>query len=92
MMEEIINKNDRIDIIKQLFKVLKIETSGSVDNFIKNYNDFIELLKQKNINDDKRLSRLYNRLYFIFSFVLNNQKPEEFPIYFSATRNTLRIF
>lgn len=89
MMEEIIEKDDRQQIMESLFITLK---SNAVENFIKNYDDFIELLKQKNTNNDKRLSRLYNRLYFIFSFVLNNQNPEEFPIYFSATRNTLRVF
>lgn len=89
MMEEIINKNDREDIIKKIFIVLKSE---KIEDFTKNYNEFINSLKEKNTNDDKRLSRLYNRLYFIFSFILNNLKPEEFPIYFSATRNTLRAF
>lgn len=94
MMEEIIKKEDREKIIKQLLKVFKYDEKENkdVNDFIKNYDNFIELLKQKNINDDKRLSRLYNRLYFIFSFVLNNQNPEEFPIFFSATRNTLRVF
>lgn len=94
MMEEIIKKDYRDDIIEKLFEVLKYDKDKNkdVNDFIKNYDNFIELLKQKNINDDKRLSRLYNRLYFIFSFVLNNQNPEEFPIYFSATRNTLRVF
>lgn len=92
MIEEIIKEEDRNDIIKQLFTVLKLENSTNVDNFIKNYDDFIDLLKKKNTNDDKRLSRLYNRLYFIFSFILNNQNPEKFPIYFSATRNTMRVF
>lgn len=94
MNEKIINKDNRNDIIKQLFEVLKYDEDKNkdVNDFIKNYDKFIELLKPKNANNDKRLSRLYNRLYFIFSFVLNNQKPEEFPIYFSATRNTLRFF
>lgn len=89
MMEEIIKKEYRNEIIKKLFEVLK---SDNIENFIKNYDEFIGLLKLKNTNDDKRLSRLYNRLYFIFSFILNNLKPEIFPIYFSATRNTLRTF
>lgn len=94
MMEEIIKKEERIKIIKELFNVLKYDKNKNkdVNDFIKNYDNFIKVLKEKNINNDKRLSRLYNRLYFIFSFVLNNQNPEEFPIYFSATRNTLRIF
>lgn len=94
MIEEIIKKEDRIKIIEELFNVLKYDENKNkdVNDFIKNYDNFIKVLKEKNINDDKRLSRLYNRLYFIFSFVLNNQKPEEFPIYFSATRNALRVF
>lgn len=89
MMEEIINKKDRKEIINKLFGIFK---SKKIEDFIQNYDNFIDLLKIKNNNDDKRLSRLYNRLYFIFSFILNNLKPEEFPIYFSATRNTLKVF
>jgi hypothetical protein len=89
MVEEIINKKDREIIISKLFEILK---SKKIESFIKNYDNFIDLLKIKNTNDDKRLSRLYNRLYFIFSFILNNLKPEEFPVYFSATRNTLKVF
>jgi uncharacterized protein YjgD (DUF1641 family) len=89
MMEEIIEKKFRENIIKKLFIILKSE---NISDFIKNYDEFINLLEDGNKKDDKRLSRLYKRLYFIFSFVLNAQKPEEFPIYFSATRNTLRVF
>lgn len=94
MMEDIIKKEDRKQIIEQLFKILKYDEKNYKDDesFWENYKEFIELLKKKNTNNDTRLSRLYNRLYFIFSFVLNNQKPKEFPIYFSATRNTLRFF
>jgi hypothetical protein len=75
-----------------LFKLLNVENSKDSWLFIEAYNNFINTLKFYNTNNDKRLSRLYNRLYFIFSFALNAQKPEEFPIYFSATRNTLRVF
>lgn len=90
MDDEIIKENnDRKDIINALFKVLN---SKLIKEFISNYNQFIELLEDKKVKEDKKLPRLYNRLWFIFSYILNNQNPKEFPMYFSATRNTLRVW
>jgi uncharacterized protein YjgD (DUF1641 family) len=83
MLDDIIKIDDRDNIIETLFELLE---SKNISDFIKKYDVFIKLLKTKNTNEDKRLTRLYNRLYYIFSYVLNSQKPEEFPIYFSKTR------
>ncbi|MDQ7009652.1 MAG: hypothetical protein Q9M94_05165 [Candidatus Gracilibacteria bacterium] len=87
MLDDIIKIDDRKDIIESLFKVLNSKT---IKGFTKNYEEFKNILIEKNINDDKRLTRLYNRLYYVFSFVLNNLHPEVFPIYFGATRRGLR--
>ncbi len=90
MLDETISSEyDRKLIITELFNLIQTK---DIEDFIKQYDIFIQALKEKNTNDDKRLSRLYNRLYFILSFILNNLYPEIFPIYFSATRSVLRVF
>ncbi len=87
--ENIVNQNKKSDIIKKLFDMLN---SDNIEIFNNLYNKFIDELKKSNINENSKLTRLYNRLWYIFSYILNNLNPQTFPIYFPRTRDVLKLF
>lgn len=76
------------NIFEMLFNLLQ---SNDISTFYNRYDKFISLLKDFNKNDDKRLSRLYTRLYKRFSFILSILKPDRFT-YYIDTNSSYRAY
>lgn len=82
--ELIQSPEDKEKIIESVFEILK---SKDPDDFYDRYEALKRALENANKNmEDFKLTRLYNRLWHIFSFFLNSLYPGVFPIYFPDTR------
>lgn len=86
---QIIEPKNKCELINLLFDIFLV---SNFKEYSKAYKSFIDKLIEFNERGDLKLSRLYNRLHFVFSFILNNLHPKIFPIYFSKTREVLSFF
>lgn len=91
---ELIPKPERARIAESVFDIFREDYPKNFDErlseFKTRYDRMISILDSANVSKDRRISRLYNRLWNIFSFFLNNIYPETFPIFFSDTRSVLK--
>lgn len=90
VVNELVPEKLRLGIINSTFDIIK---SDSIDAFVSAYNKLKKNLEDANKGlNDIRITRLYNRLWYVFSFFLNILHPHVFPIYFRDTRATCRKF